>query len=162
MSTNHSGFGGCGGSGGFGGPGMGGLGGCGGPGGLGGLGTGLCSFMAVSLSAVFASGDEQPSSPSRCSSVASGKQGIPRPRKGHEYGIPLGVHHLTLGVLESATQQAVMSGEKLPRSPQALSRSTVFTHFCRWFGPPGMRSNDDEVDPMPPRRERVPGSHHQG
>jgi hypothetical protein len=40
-----------------------------------------------------------------------GKQGISRPRKGREHGIPLSVHHLTLAFLDGGTEQAVVSCE---------------------------------------------------
>jgi hypothetical protein len=42
-----------------------------------------------------------------------GKQGIPRPRKGREDGIPLSVHHLTLAFFDGGTEQAVVSCESL-------------------------------------------------
>jgi hypothetical protein len=40
-----------------------------------------------------------------------GRQCIPGPRKRREHGIPLGVHHVALGVLDGGAEQAVVSCE---------------------------------------------------
>jgi hypothetical protein len=45
----------------------------------------------------------------RCASYG-GKQGVPRPRKGREHGIPLDVHNLTPSFLNDGAEQAAMSG----------------------------------------------------